>query len=458
MTGSGRVDRVGHVGSGDWLKDRRASVGHGERRGAARDRRRLRNRIRNHRFLRGGSSGNRYQHVTLGTVAWNFREVGRQACAGNIRPGTVLQRRRLEPAATEQDVIRLVGGIEEDVAAGVGDVGQVRSREGVILRLALDHQQLSRSRADINGYGLAIFVGLFQRLLRIAQRLVLIVGFGGLPNLVQRFGWRVLGFVPRAFDRRRFHPAVHQRQVVGVLGGIEEDQGACVDDLLEIVGRGAKHRRAVDQRQDCWRDAVDDPRWIVLELIGLLRRSRVRNCQRSLQKIERYGLAPRQVQDERVGVSRAVVGDGGEVLLVQGEVFQRNHAVDLVDLGARAKPDHTVVDILLFRRLHAYGGVSVQLVADPAIDLWLKHGDGRTLVADRPRPGVVGHRRRRCGGRLGCLGRRSCRRCGRLRRGRSRLRERDTRRYQGNGEYENDGDESFDDGLHGACCPPMLHL
>ena len=110
---------------------------------------RLRNGVSNQRFLRLRRAGHRRQHRARQRRRRDLREIRRQRVAGDKGPRPP-HPRRLEPAASEQRVVIVAGGLDEHVAGGVGRPEQVGAHDRHEIGLALEYDQLAGHVADEN--------------------------------------------------------------------------------------------------------------------------------------------------------------------------------------------------------------------------------------------------------------------------------------------------------------------
>ena len=74
---------------------------------------------------------------------------------------------------------------------------------------------------------------------------------------------------------------------------------------------------------------------------------------------------------EHLNVSLAVIWQRWKIVFRQLKVVERDKAIDLIDFGTRAEPDHAVVGRLGAGVSDADGGVGFELVALPALQLRL---------------------------------------------------------------------------------------
>ncbi len=198
-----------------------------------RHRRRLRNRIGDHRLLRLRRPSDGRKHRARERMRRNAREVGRQRIAGDERPRTG-DPRRAEPAAGHQHVVVVVAGVDQHVARRVRRPQQLRADNRHEVGLALEHDQLGRDLARVD------------RRHAIGER-GLRVGLGASVQQVdsagrrQRLRDRVERALdersdeplrPRTADRARLQPPVVDVDVIGAACAVLQDQRPRIDHAL----------------------------------------------------------------------------------------------------------------------------------------------------------------------------------------------------------------------------------
>ena len=146
-----RIDDVVQRGAFDRPQLRQAVDDRGElgpalqrHRGGARD------RGLDHRLLGLRRAGHRRQHDPGRRSGRDLAEVGRQVLAGDEAPRPGDQGRAV-PAAGGQDVELVVAAVEQHVGLGVGGPEQARGADRLEVGLAVEHDQLGRGVADVDG-------------------------------------------------------------------------------------------------------------------------------------------------------------------------------------------------------------------------------------------------------------------------------------------------------------------
>ena len=175
------------------------------------------------------------------------------------RPGT-------EPPAGEQRVVFLLRRIEEEVGVGVRhleNVGGGDRRQG---GLALEHDELGRDAAHVDGGDRPRLEELLQGRRRVVEQVHLLALDGRLLGRLER-GRRVGRRPPWPVELGSREPPIHQPQVVFVRRPIEEEQHPRVDHPQEAGARDLpQHRLAIDAHEQRGPLADDDPRRVVLDL------------------------------------------------------------------------------------------------------------------------------------------------------------------------------------------------
>ena len=272
----------------------------------------------------------------------NLREVGGEPLWRDMGPRPV-ERPGPEPAPGDQHVRVAALRIDEHVARRVGDLQEARPVDRCELRLALELEQLGRTRAYVDRRELTLREQRLQVVTRVVEEVDLARAGDGRLQLRERRRRRS-GRSPRPLDRRRLDPAVREPEIVAAALRIERHQRPRVDDPHE---RRLRHRAqrgfAIDEHQEGRRLAHDDARRIVLE------RRRLRPClclvdhQVRLQSVQPDGVWRfAEVAPDRGQRRRAAIGGSREIRFGDLDVTERHETGGLVHARARGEPDHPV--------------------------------------------------------------------------------------------------------------------
>ncbi|CAM5221263.1 hypothetical protein BTHI11S_03598 [Bosea thiooxidans] len=205
----------------------------------------------------------RSQDLALRVAVRDLGEIGRQFIARGKAPRAIRQRLRMEPAPGDQDVVLLIGDIDDDMAAGVLDVEQFGVGDRQVFGRACGLDQLGRGQADMqvrDGAGLDSLGDV--RRWRVDE---IDMGARGLLRCGERRR-RVGGDRPGTFRRLGAPPLLERPQVIGGAGLVEEDQRRRIDDAQQLAaGDLPQLRLAVDQDEQGRGLAEDDPGRVVAD-------------------------------------------------------------------------------------------------------------------------------------------------------------------------------------------------
>ncbi|KFC66591.1 hypothetical protein FG93_04522 [Bosea sp. LC85] len=231
------------------------------------DRRGLRDLIVDQRVLRLYRAAHRGEYGAFRVAVGDLGEIRRELVARDEAPGAVGERFGAEPAPGDQDIVFLTGDVDDDMAAGVLDIEQLRIRNWQVFRLTCRLNQLRRSETDMEGRDYAAR----NRRLDVRRWRVHQIDLG--PGCLQRFGEagrRLCRDGPGAFGRLGAPPPLQGAQVVGAGRLVEQDQGRCVDHAQQLAASDlAELGLAVDQDEQGRCFAVNNSGGLVAYGLGL---------------------------------------------------------------------------------------------------------------------------------------------------------------------------------------------